>query len=114
MFATIIMAAVMAFSTQTADVAIVDQIVEEYDLPVRYIEEYDPEIVENRTDDYLLIEIVESVSDGNYYGTDTEGYILVYNKDVPAGEHVTSYVVYNPYTQYCDDVVAVVDNGMKR
>lgn len=111
---TIILAVLMAFSTQAADLQIVGQIAEEYDLPVRYIEEYNPEIVESRTDDYLLIEIVESVSDGNYYGTDTEGYILVYNKDVPAGEHVTSYIVYNPYTQYCDDAVAIVDNGMRR
>ncbi len=113
MFATIMMAAVMAFSTQAADVAIVEQIAAEYDLPVAYIEEYNPEIVENRTDDALLVEITESVSDGGGYGHDSWG-LVYYNRDVPKGERVTSYIVYNPYTQYGDDVVAVVDNGMKR
>ena len=112
--ATIIMAVLMAFSTQAADVQIVEGIAAGYGIPVQYIEEYDPEAIESRTDDVLLVEITESVSDGGRYGTDTEGYIIYYNRDIPEGYQVTSYIVYNPYTQYGDDVVAVVDSGMVR
>ena len=33
-----------------------------------------------------------------------------YNKKVKKGKEVKSYYIYNPKNNYCDDVVAVVDN----
>ena len=37
-----------------------------------------------------------------------------YNKKVKKGKKVISYFIYNPYTNYEDDIVAVVDNHMIR
>lgn len=112
--ATIIISIIMALSVQTQDMALVGQVAQEYDLPVQYVGYCDWDAIESRTSDYLLVEVVESTGDGTRYGTDEGGYTLAYNQVVPAGKQVTSYVIYNPYTQIYDDVVYVVDNGMIR
>lgn len=111
---TIIMAVLMAFSVNTQNMDLVEQVSQEYNLPIRYIEELDWDSIESRTPNELIVEVVESTSVGDYYGTDTYGYTLAYNLDVPSGEHVTSYIVYNPYTTQYDDIIAVIDNGMRR
>lgn len=64
---------------------------------------------------WILVEKVVSVSDGTSYGwysTKTKGtnYIIGYNKKVPKGKKVTSYVIWNPKSNVCDDILAVVDN----
>lgn len=64
---------------------------------------------------YIVVEKVTSVSDGTGYGwysTKTKGtnYIIGYNKRVPKGKKVTSYVIWNPKTNICDDILYVVDN----
>jgi len=43
-------------------------------------------------------------------GFSKEGWYICYNKGVKKGKKVVSYCIYNPYTNYCDDVIAVVDN----
>lgn len=69
------------------------------------------DITDGRTQ---IVEVVQSWSDGESGGYDKDGYYIAYNKDVPVGEEVWSVVVYNPLTDYCDDVIAVYDNGMWR
>lgn len=61
----------------------------------------------------VYVEIMRSVSHGEYGYTD-EGYYIRYNKRVAKGKSVVSYCIYNPNTIYTDDVVAVVDNGILR
>lgn len=67
---------------------------------------------------YVLVTKVVSVSDGSDHGwyTTNEGYtyIIGYNKRVPKGKKVTSYIIWNPKTNYEDDVLYVVDNRMYR
>ena len=103
----------MMFSTNTA---LVEDVAQDYGLPIVYtvVEGDDWGVVDNRTDDELIVQVVESTSYGGGYGEDPQGYVIAYNVDVPQGEHVTSYIIYNPYTQVCDDVVAVIDNGIRR
>lgn len=69
--------------------------------------------------DYIVVEKVVSVSDGKKHGrysTKTKGtnYIIGYNKNVPKGKKVTSYVIWSPYSNECDDVLWVVDNHRYR
>lgn len=58
----------------------------------------------------VYVEIVKSVSIGNKWGKDKDGYIIKYNVNVKKGKHVKSYLIYNPKNNSIDDVVAVVDN----
>lgn len=73
-------------------------------------------VVDNRRDKpYIVVSKVYSISDGTGYGwysTKTKGtnYIIGYNRRVPKGKRVLSYVVWNPKTNYCDDILYVVDN----
>lgn len=69
------------------------------------------EVGDGRT---MIVEVVDSWSDGAEGGYDKDGWYIAYNKPVPAGEPVRSIVVYNPCNGHCDDVIAVYDNGMWR
>lgn len=85
------------------------------DCEIEFVHEYDFEVMESREGKNIVyIEVIESISDGNKYGVIDGQWIIAYNTEVPKGEKVTSYSIYNPYTNYCDDVVAVIDNGMIR
>jgi len=81
---------------------------------------YTKEVPTNRMNKKIVyIQIEKSVSSGkidkrnnrcwgfidgsNYYKT-------WYNKKVRKGKKVTSYYIYNPNTNYEDDIVAVIDN----
>lgn len=68
---------------------------------------------------YIVVEKVVSKSDGTGYGwystkTKNTNYVIGYNKKIPKGRTVTSYVIWNPKTNYCDDVIYVVDNRTYR
>ena len=68
---------------------------------------------------YIVVEKVVSKSDGTGYGwysTKTKGtkYIIGYNKKIPKCRKVTSYVIWNPKTNFCDDIIYVVDNKTYR
>lgn len=67
-----------------------------------------------KSSDTIYVEKVASTSNGGKNGTDANGYYIAYNKNVKAGKHVTSYIVYNPKDNAIDDVIAVVDNGAIR
>ena len=85
------------------------------DCEVELFTDYDPNVMENREGKNIVyIEVIESTSNGDGTGTMDGGWMIAYNTTVPQGEHVMSYCIYNPNTNYCDDVVAVVDNGMIR
>lgn len=74
------------------------------------LKKYDADKIENRADKNIVyIEKFVSYSKGEY-GYSKDGYYVKYNKEVKKGKKVVSYFIYNPYTNYFDDVVAVVDN----
>ena len=78
---------------------------------VVFLNHYDEEKIEHRFGkEIVYIEKFVSYSAGGRYGYSKEGYYVAYNKKVKKGKKVKSYFIYNPYTNYCDDVVAVVDN----
>lgn len=64
----------------------------------------------HKSKDTVTVSVEKSFSDGGYYGTTLDGYSIAYNKKVKKGKKVKSYMIWNPKTSYCDDVVAVVDN----
>ena len=68
---------------------------------------------------YIVVEKIVSVSAGDGYGWyktkgSTREYIIGYNSEIKKGETVTSYVIWNPETDICDDVLYVVDNQKYR
>jgi len=63
---------------------------------------------------YIVVEKFVSYSCGGRYGYSKDGYYITYNKKVKKGKRVVSYCIYNPYTNYFDDVVYVVDNRKVR
>lgn len=73
-------------------------------------------VVDNRRGKpYIVVGKVYSISDGTghgWYSTKTKGakYIIGYNKRVPKGKCVLSYVIWNPESNECDDILYVVDN----
>lgn len=58
----------------------------------------------------VYVERIVSRSKGNYGLTIKGKYYIKYNKWVKKGKKVVSYCIWNPHTNYIDDVVAVVDN----
>ena len=78
------------------------------------LKKYDEKKIEHRKGKNIVyIEKFISYSKGKY-GYSKKGEYVKYNKKVKKGKKVVSYFVYNPYTNYFDDVVAVVDNKMIR
>jgi hypothetical protein len=77
-------------------------------------------IVDHRKNkNYIVVEKIVSVSDGTGYGwysTKTKGtnYIIGYNKQVPKGKKVTSYVIYDPNSNEPDEILWVIDNRTYR
>ena len=68
---------------------------------------------------YIIVEKVVSISDGSghgWYSTKTKGtkYIIGYNRKVPKGKKVLSYVIWNPASNECDDILYVVDHRIWR
>lgn len=63
----------------------------------------------------IYVEVCKSISKGGRHGLqDRKYYIIAYNKNVKKGKKVTSYCIWSHCNNYCDDVVAVVDNGKIR
>lgn len=92
---------------------------------IKYVPWTSP-IIDHRTDyakkKVIIVDVVKSKSTGKkdkrnnrYYGKILGSrYRCWYNKKVVKGKMVTQYAIYNPYNNECDDVMAVVDNGMIR
>lgn len=72
-------------------------------------------ILKRKGKNTVYIEKKISKSSGKNYGYTIKGHYRVgYNKRVKKNKKVVSFVIWNPYTNYCDDIVAVVDNKMIR
>ena len=97
-----------------------DYLINNYDLrafKVKYIKsnKLTEKMIERRAINHTIyVEIEKSVSVGGKRGLIDGKYTIAYNKRVSKGKKVTSYCVWNPCTSYCDDVVAVADNGKIR
>ena len=77
--------------------------------------EWDDEVMSNRANtNVIYVEKCISYSEGGRYGYTEKGEYVTYNVDVPKGEKVESYFVYNPYTNYCDDILVAIDNQLMR
>lgn len=61
----------------------------------------------------IYVERVKSISRGKY-GITKDGYYIGYNKPVKKNKRHVVYLVYNPKSNYTDDVVAVISNGKVR
>lgn len=82
---------------------------------IKFFNKYDEDFVCNRANTGIIyVEVFHSRSCGGDYGFTKEGWYTAYNKYVEEGKVVKSYLIYNPYTNYCDDLVAVVDNQQIR
>lgn len=81
---------------------------------VKFVREGDQRINIRKGKRIVYVEVVKSKSRGKRHGTTKLGYVIGYNINVHKEKSVTSYVIWNPYTDYCDDVVAVVDNARVR
>ena len=81
---------------------------------IKFVKEGDQRINIRKGKRIVYVEVVKSRSRGGRHGTTSLGYCIGYNIKVSKGKQVTDYVIWNPYTDYCDDVVAVVDNGRIR
>ena len=62
----------------------------------------------------VYIEVIKSVSRGRWGSTTKYSCYIKYNKPVRKGNKVASYCIYNPNTNFWDDVTTVIDNGMTR
>ena len=93
------------------------QIVKEYrnkhfkGYKIKYFKKWDEKKMTNRKGKKILyVEKMVSYSKGKKYGYTKDGCYIRYNKKVKKGKKVISYCIYNPKTNYIDDVIAVVDN----
>ena len=102
------------------------QIVKEYcnkhykGYTIKYFTKWNEKKICSRKGKHIIyVQIETSISSGkkdkcnNRYWGYIKGqhyYKTWYNTKVKKGKEVKSYYIYNPYTNYYDDIVAVVDN----
>ena len=90
------------------------------DCKIVYFTEWNYEKMTHRDGKNIVyVEVLKSTSMGKkdpnnnrYWGyiKGSNYYRTWYNKKVKKGKTVTQYLIYNPYTNYDDDIVAIVDN----
>ena len=113
----IIIFMVVAFSTGTASASTKNNktlaknwVKSHYSQPIKFVSQ--GKVPKNRKG-IGYIEKLKTKSDGKHNGHTIKGhYCVSYPKKVKKGKKVTMYLIWNPYTNYCDDVVAVVCLGM--
>ena len=75
-------------------------------------------ILHRKNKKYVVVEKVISKGNGTKHGwyktANGNKYIIGYNKKVPKGKKVTSYIIWNPYSNECDVIDFVIDNGKVR
>ena len=102
------------------------QIVKEYckynykGYKVKYFTKWNDKVMSHRVNKKVVyVQIEKSISSGKkdsrngmYWGyvKGQHFYKTWYNKKVKKGKEVKSYYIYNPNTNYEDDIVAVIDN----
>lgn len=87
------------------------------DYCANYCINYDVKIVsynhvpKNRTDKpYVYVEKIKTKSIGNKWGKTKDGYLVKYYKSIKKDKTETVYLVYNPKTNACDDIICFVSN----
>lgn len=81
---------------------------------VKFVKMFDKRIDKRKGKKIVYVEKMVSRSKGKYGYTIKGHYYIRYNRKVKKGKKVISYCIWNPYTNYIDDVVAVVDNKQIR
>jgi len=81
---------------------------------IKIVKENDSRIWNRMSKRVVYVEKVKSISRGGRHGTTRGGFCIGYNMNVKRGKRITSYVIWNPRNNVCDDVLAVVDNGRIR
>lgn len=76
---------------------------------IKYVKEHDKKLNNRKGKKIVYVEVIKSKSHGKYGYTKDKCYVR-YNVKVKNGNTVTSYCIYNPKNNACDDVVAVIDN----
>lgn len=87
------------------------------DYCAKYCVNYEAEVVgynhvpTNRTDSqFVYIEKIKTKSLGNRWGKTRDGYKVEYNKTVKKGKTEIVYLIYNPESDACDDIMCKVAN----
>lgn len=87
------------------------------DYCAKYCVNYEAEVVgynhvpTNRTDSqFVYIEKIKTKSLGNRWGKTRDGYKVEYNKPVKKGKTEIVYLIYNPESDACDDIMCKVAN----
>lgn len=87
------------------------------DYCAKYCVNYEAEVVgynhvpTNRTDSqFVYIEKIKTKSLGNRWGRTRDGYKVEYNKPVKKGKTEIVYLIYNPESDACDDIMCKVAN----
>ena len=90
-------------------------------MKVKFFTEWNEDVITHRKGTNIVyVEKCKSISTGKIdkgnnrcYGklVSNSYYRTWYSKKVKKGKKVTQYFIYNPYSNYDDDVVAVVDNN---
>lgn len=87
------------------------------DYCAKYCVNYEAEVVgynhvpTNRTDSqFVYIEKIKTKSLGNRWGRTRDGYKVEYNKPVKKGRTEIVYLIYNPESDACDDIMCKVAN----
>lgn len=81
---------------------------------VVFVKSSSPKILHRAGKKKVYIEVIHTRSAGGYDGWTRDGYYVAYTKRVKRGKRVTSYAVWNPHNNICDDVVAFIDHGKVR
>ena len=79
-----------------------------------FSEKNDKLVTTRKNKNYIVVEKIKSISQGNQKGIDKEGQVIKYNKEIAKGQEVISYCIYNPNTNYFDDISWVVDSEQIR
>ena len=122
----ILMLCVFCGAVDTADATTNKGLVKEYckthysECKIVYFTKWDESKMLNRVGKNIVyVEILISTSSGKrdplnkrYWGyiKGSNYYKTWYNTKVKKGKTVKQYLIYNPYTNYEDDIVAVIDN----
>lgn len=65
----------------------------------------------HRTDSQIVyIEKIKTKSLGNRWGRTCDGYRIKYNKPIKKGKTEIVYLIYNPESDACDDIICKVSN----
>lgn len=123
---TLIIVFVFSCSTCFAEKTSDKQLVQKYctahypKMKIKYFTKWNEKTITHRTNKNIVyVQIEKSISsgkkdsrNGRYWGyvKGQRYYKTWYNKKVKKGKTVTSYYIYNPYTNYTDDIIAVIDN----